>query len=41
MAEGFFHLFSGLLIFFLSLAMLVVFHAALSCFGRRTVVRDA
>jgi exosortase A len=41
MSEGFFHLFSGWVIFLLSIVMLVLFHAALSCFGRRTVVRDA
>lgn len=41
MAEGFFHTFSGLLIFLLSLCLMVAFHFVLSRFGNRSVVRRA
>ncbi len=40
-AEGFFHMFSGWLVFVLSLGLVVVFHASLSWFDRRTKPRHA
>jgi len=40
-AEGFFHLFSGWLVFLLSLALLFLFHAALSAADRRPSRRPA
>jgi exosortase len=40
-AEGFFHVFSGLLIFLVSLGMLLLFHAAVSLFDRRSLARQA
>jgi exosortase len=38
-AEGFFHVFSGWVIFLLAVALLIVFHAALQWFGRHIVER--
>lgn len=40
-AEGFFHMFSGWLVFLLSLGLVVVFHAFLSWLDRRTKRRHA
>jgi len=40
-AEGFFHLFSGWLIFVLSLGLLVLFHGAMGWMDRRLQVRQA
>jgi exosortase len=40
-AEGFFHLFSGWLVFVLSLGLLVLFHKILGWFGRRPHARPA
>ena len=40
-AQGFFHLFSGWLIFLLSLGLLAAFHSALSLFDRHVVARHS
>jgi exosortase len=40
-AEGFFHMFSGWLVFVLSLGLLVLFHKILGWFGSRTHARPA
>jgi exosortase len=40
-AEGFFHLFSGWLVFVLSLGLLVLFHKIIGLFGRRPHARQA
>ncbi|MBZ5700331.1 MAG: exosortase/archaeosortase family protein [Acidobacteriia bacterium] len=39
-AEGFFHMFSGLLIFCVSFSLLLLFHAAVSWLGRRLPARN-
>ena len=40
-AEGFFHMFTGWLIFVISFSLMMIFHAALSWFGRETKPRQA
>ena len=40
-AEGFFHIFTGWLIFVISFSLMMIFHAALSRFGRQTQPRHA